>query len=241
MTLPISPEGVVDTAFTRLLTKLASQEPDWPVFNHEYERVLQTIQDGGEFEFHGMTLTVPPGVYPPKRNSSTDFVVTHWDAAGLRKAPGSLLEIGTGSGGLALYALRNGWRVRACDIDPLAVIAAERNAVANDLHLDVCLSDLFAAFKGLRFDALLFNFPLYHKETADWHERALSDANGQLTKRFFDEAHDHLNENGQVVFMYSNCSRGDLLERTDWEFTIVGADFDAIGRYWRSLIVARPR
>lgn len=241
MTLPPTPDGVVDTEFTRLLTKLASQEPDWPVFNQGYEQVLQAIQEGGTFEFHGMTLTAPPGVYPPKRNSSTDFVVTHWDAAGLREAPGSLLEIGTGSGGLALYAINNGWRVRACDIDPLAVLAAERNAIANNLHLDVGLSDLFAAFKGLRFDTILFNFPLLHKETADWHERALSDANGQLTKRFFDEAHDHLNENGRVVFMYSNCSRGDLLERTDWEFTIAGADFDAIGRYWRSLIVARPR
>jgi len=234
-------DGIVDTAFTRMLTKLAAQEPDWPVFNQGYEQVLQGIQDGGTFPFHGMTLTAPPGIYPPKHNSSTDFVVSHWDAAGMRAAPGSLLEVGTGSGGLSLYAIKNGWRVRACDIDPLAVHAAEKNAVANGMHLDVMVSDLFAGFKGQRFDAILFNFPLYHKETADWHERALSDANGQLTKRFFDEAKDHLNEDGFVVFMYSNCSRGDLLEREDWDFQIVGADFDLIGRYWRALVRARPR
>lgn len=241
MTSPFTNDGVVDTAFTRLMSKLAAQEPEWPIFNEGYEGVLQSIQDGGIFEFHGMTLTSPPGVYPPRRNGSTDFVVTHWDAAGLRARRGSLLEIGTGSGGLALYAIQDGWRVRACDIDPLAVLAAQNNAAANGVHLDVTLSDLFAGFKGLRFDAILFNFPLYHKESADWHERALSDANGQLTKRFFDEARDHLNEDGCVVFMYSNCSRGDLLERDDWSFKVVGADFDAIGRYWRALIVARPR
>jgi methylase of polypeptide subunit release factors len=241
MTSPLNTDGVVDTAFTRLMSKLATQEPEWPIFNQGYEQVLQAIQDGGTFEFHGLTLTAPPGVYPPKRNSSTDFVVTHWDAAGLREKAGSFLEMGTGTGGLALYALKNGWRVRACDIDPLAVLAAENNAAANGLHLDVSLSDLFTAFKGLRFDAILFNFPLYHKESADWHERALSDANGQLTKRFFDEARDHLNDDGAVYFMYSNCSRGDLLERDDWDFKVVGADFDAVGRYWRALIVARPR
>jgi methylase of polypeptide subunit release factors len=240
MSSSTSDDGIASNAFTRLLTTLAAKEPDWPVFNQGYEQVLQDIQDGGTFEFHGMTLTAPPGIYPPKRNSSTDFIVAHWDAAGLRAGPGSMLEIGTGTGALSLYALKHGWRVRAGDIDPLAVLAAQTNAVTNNMHLDVSVSDLFSGFKGWRFDTIVFHIPLYHKETADWHERALSDAQGQLTKRFFDEAKGHLKDEGFVVFLYSNCSRGDILERDDWNFEIVGAEFDAIGRFWRALIKARP-
>jgi len=241
MNPPPSDTDTVDTPFTRLLSRLACQAPDWPVFNEGYQQTLHSVQEGGRFAFQGMTLDAPAGVYPPKPGSSTEFVVTHWESAGLLEARGALLEVGTGSGALALYAARHGWQVMAGDIDALAVDTARNNARANGISLEVFQTDLFSAVQGLKFDAILFNFPLYHKDTVTWGEHTLSDANGALSQRFFDEAKSHLNADGCVVFVYANCSRGDLLDRSDWQFEIVGCDYFAIGRYWRALVKARPR
>jgi ribosomal protein L11 methyltransferase len=56
----------------------------------------------------------------------------------LRLEPGSLLDVGCGSGVLALAAARLGFRpVTAIDSDDAAVQATLRNAAANDLVLDV--------------------------------------------------------------------------------------------------------
>lgn len=54
----------------------------------------------------------------------------------------SLLDLGCGSGVIAIAAAKLGFGpVFACDLDPLAVEAAKRNAVANGVDIDVRLLD----------------------------------------------------------------------------------------------------
>lgn len=225
--------------FSTALENLARLAPNWPEFNEGYENLMVEVHTPGVFEFDGMTISAPSSIYPPKRGSSTEFVTTHWDGARLPKR-GSLLEIGTGAGALSLYALKRGWLVKAGDINTIAVDTARQNALTNGLELDVRESDLFNSFLGEKFDVILFNFPLYHKSEVSVDECALSDSNGSVAKRFFDEAHAHLNPGGQILFMYSNCSDGSLLDRSDWDFEMVGCDYFALGNYWRTLIKAKP-
>jgi len=55
----------------------------------------------------------------------------------------SLLDLGTGSGIVAIAACRAGARhVRAADVDPYAIGAATLNARANEVEIDVHLGDL---------------------------------------------------------------------------------------------------
>lgn len=229
------------SAFFDLIAGAARMAPDWPVFNANYAEVLRHVHAGGRFNFHGLTLDAPPGVYPPSLGGSSAFIATHAEAAGLLPAAGKLLEVGTGTGALALLAARAGWQAAACDLDPVAVEAARSNARANGVALPVLQSDLFAAFAGQRFDVVLFNLPHYHKAQVGWAEHTLSDANGNLARRFLDEAAQHLTPGGFALFTYSNCSDPALLERTDWRFELVGCDYDAVGRYWRALVRAWPR
>jgi len=67
-----------------------------------------------------------------------------------------VLDLGTGSGVLAITAARRGARVVAVDIDPLAVEAAVANAERNGTCLDVRLGDVDAV-AGERFDVVVAN------------------------------------------------------------------------------------
>ena len=59
-----------------------------------------------------------------------------------REEPGSLLDVGCGSGVLAIAAVKLGFDpVVALDIDPQALEATERNALENDVVVDVRVAD----------------------------------------------------------------------------------------------------
>jgi len=61
-------------------------------------------------------------------------------------ALGSLLDVGCGSGVLAIAAAKLGYApVAAIDVDPAAVEATFRNAQVNDVRLDAVLGDASAA------------------------------------------------------------------------------------------------
>lgn len=229
-----------ETTFARLLANEAPRKPNYPLFESGYRESLARLQEGGTFAFEGMELTVPAGVYAPRAGSSTEFVARNWWAAHLDEPKGSLLELGAGSGALTLLAARHGWRATGADIDATAISCAEENAARNGIEAEFRQSDLFQAFGGECFDVILFNQPYFHKPDVQTHERALADPNGHLTQRMLDEAARHLNQGGRLVFTYSNCSHAHLLERSDWSFQIAGCDYEARGRYWRTLLIGHP-
>jgi release factor glutamine methyltransferase len=79
----------------------------------------------GWAEFHGLRITVEPGVFVPRRR--TEFLV---DQA-LATAPDATVVVdlccGSGALGAALAAALDGAEVHAADIDPTAVRCARRN------------------------------------------------------------------------------------------------------------------
>ena len=66
------------------------------------------------------------------------------------RAAQELLDLGTGSGVLAIAARRLGWeRVRACDNDPASLEAAAENAAANGVEFELSRCDLRAGLPQL--------------------------------------------------------------------------------------------
>ena len=69
-----------------------------------------------------------------------------------------VIDIGTGSGILAVAAAKAGGQVVATDIDSRAVAAAERNAALNGVSIDIAVGALFGPFAG-PFEVILANLP----------------------------------------------------------------------------------
>ncbi|MDP6844864.1 MAG: 50S ribosomal protein L11 methyltransferase [Candidatus Thalassarchaeaceae archaeon] len=97
------------------------------------EREIELIHQEGDqivWQAYGLDefiLSVPPTVYPPRDDSSL------LDRTLAELGPGHgkhLLEIGCGSGAVSIAAGLRGWKVSACDINPLAVAATRGNAAS---------------------------------------------------------------------------------------------------------------
>jgi methylase of polypeptide subunit release factors len=229
------------SVFAALLETAIRKKPHAQNFETGYQALLDKMNRGGEFNLSDMRLVVPRGVYPPQRGSSTEFFLKNWSAAGLSEPSGLLLDLGTGSGALAIYAARQGWCAVGSDINQVAIDTARHNARRNDVDVEFVRSDLFEVFEGRRFNAITFSQPFFHKETVGPNELALASPNGELTQRLFDEASQYLLPGGKLIFPYSNCSDDHLLDRCDWSIELIACDYEAWGQYWRVLLAAMPR
>ena len=124
----------------------------------------------GAQEFHGLRLVVDPSVLIPRPDTET---LVDWALALLsteladRPAP-SVVDLGTGSGAVALAVRHRCARVRmtALDASEAALAMAGRNARALDLPLHLGCGDWWQPVAGERFDLALSNPPYIASDDA---------------------------------------------------------------------------
>lgn len=171
----------------------------------DHDRHVAIVDQAAEYaDFDGMRILVPRGVYHPHEWSSTRFLLGALpDVSGL-----DVLEIGGGSGALALAIRRRGAaRVVATDISEKACAAMECNALLNDLEIDVRQGDLFAPLRdGERFDLVIFNLPLMDKPLETEAEASLCDPDGNLLERFLRGLPEATRPNGWGLFTHATIS-----------------------------------
>lgn len=101
-------------------------------------------------------LWTVPGVYVPQ--ADTRLLGRALAAEGVG-AGMHVLDIGTGSGALALLAARLGGQVCATDVSWRAVLTARANAARQGRRIRVRRCDLDGALRGRRFDRVVSNPP----------------------------------------------------------------------------------
>ncbi len=128
----------------------------------------------------------------------------------------SVLEIGTGSGIVAMYASKLTDKVTATDINFDAIQLAESNFKANNIdNVELLFGNLFEPVKNRKFDVILFNTPYLPTEEGEVLDDTINYAfDGGLNGRkvidlFLNEVKNHLNDGGIVQLIQSSLSDND--------------------------------
>jgi len=135
----------------------------------------------------------------------------------------SVLEIGTGSGIVAMYASRLTDNITVTDINFDACELARKNFEANGIEgIEILFGNLFEPVGNRKFDVILFNTPYLPTEDGDVIDDTLNYAfDGGLNGRkvidmFLDEVGNHLNDGGIVQMIQSSLSGNEeTLDRFD--------------------------
>jgi release factor glutamine methyltransferase len=155
----------------------------------------------------GLPLVVLPGVLNPAlfRTSGVVLDALH---GGAISAGATVLDLGTGSGVLAVAAARTARSVVAVDINPAAVRCARINALLNGVEdrVEVREGDLFDPVAGERFDVVLCNPPFYRGEPRTPFEMTLYSTD--FARRFAAALTHHLMADGFALVVLS--SDGDI-------------------------------
>jgi release factor glutamine methyltransferase len=148
---------------------------------------LRYVQRSRVWTYKSLRLNIPPGVFHPGIYFSTPIFLDFLSRQSL--AQQRVLDVGTGSGAIALWAARLGAEVTALDLNPLAVETARQNARDNQLSVSVLQSDLFGELSPpQKFDYILVNPPYYPKQPSNTAELAFfAGANLEYFDRFFKE------------------------------------------------------
>ena len=169
-------------------------------------------------KYQGMEFQTCNKVYEPAEDT---FLL----AENLKvKKTDKVLEIGTGTGIIAIITSKITERVVAVDINKHAVECAKMNSNINHSNIDVRLGDLFDSIKDEKFDTILFNtpyLPTNEDERVDDELEAAWDGgvDGRVViNRFIEEVSGHLNPGGRVQLVQSSLSNveqtvGRLMEK----------------------------
>lgn len=162
----------------------------------------------GETEFMGLTFHVEPGVLIPR--ADTEILVEkalEWMKPGAR-----VLDIGTGSGAIAVSLAKLGRQaqVTAVDVSDRALEIARQNAERNGAAVEFVKSDCFSALKGRKYDMIVSNPPYISEDemrglmpevTREPELALFGGADGlDFYRRISREAPEYLNEGGCLLF-----------------------------------------
>lgn len=154
------------------------------------------------FYYHNLKIETSPDVYEPAEDS---FLLA--DNLGLHGGE-SFLDVGTGTGIIALSAAEKASRVLGVDINPAAVELARKNAAANKIkNAEFQLSDLFENVNE-KFDVIAFNPPYIPVSEDGALAKAWSGGERGMgvAEKFLAQVRNHLNAGGRFLILLSSIN-----------------------------------
>ncbi len=131
-------------------------------------------------------------------------------------AKGRVLDIGTGSGILALKALENTKDVLATDIDNEAIKEIKKKGI------NVIYSDLFTNIKG-KFDLIIFNPPYLPGNR--YRDLDGGKEGYEVIEKFLEKARYFLKKDGKILLLYSSLSMprkiNEFIKKYDYSYRLL--------------------
>ena len=161
----------------------------------------------GHAEFFGMQLKVDERVLIPRPETEelVELILAENPDKNL-----SVLDIGTGSGAIALALAKNrpDWSVKAADISQDALDLSLENANAQNLNLSFIKSDCFSEISA-KYDIIVSNPPYISREDqeevglnvlhSEPHLALFADEDGlAIYRRIAEDSKDYLNDGGKI-------------------------------------------
>lgn len=163
----------------------------------------------GSQEFMGLDFDVSPSVLIPRHD--TEVLVQ--EAAGRGKGAKSVLDIGVGSGCIAVALAKLLPDAELCGVErsPEALLLAQRNADKNQVKATLFEGSLFEPFDDRRFDLIVSNPPYIPTEELETLQPEVRDfepvgaldggADGlDFYRLIISQAVEHLNPGGWLIF-----------------------------------------
>lgn len=153
-------------------------------------------------EYQGLRIKLHPQVYEPAEDTfllAQNLAVKEGDLA---------LDVGTGTGIIALLMARKARWVLGVDLNPIAVELARENAELNNIsNVEFRVSDLFENVSG-EFDVITFNAPYLPGEPEEPIDLALvgGERGREVLDRFIEEVPNYLKPGGVVQIVQSSIT-----------------------------------
>jgi release factor glutamine methyltransferase len=155
------------------------------------------------YTYKGIRLVIPPAVFHPGFFFSTRLLLRY--IAKLPLKDKTFLELGAGSGLIAMYAAREGAQVTASDINQVAIHSLEMNSRSNRISLTVIHSDLFTGIPLQRFDIIAINPPYYKKQPKTPAEYAwYCGEQGEYFQQLFSSLQWYMHSQSMVLMVLSD-------------------------------------
>lgn len=157
------------------------------------------------YRYKDLLLEIPSEVFHPGFFFSTQLLLQYINKSPIQNK--QLLELGCGSGLIAMAAAKKGALVTATDINPVAVEFLKKNCSKNNIQLQVIHSDLFNDMPHKQYDIIAINPPYYKKDPATIQEHAwFCGSNGEYFERLFSDVHQYIHVKTEILMVvFDGC------------------------------------
>ncbi|HVG00273.1 MAG TPA: methyltransferase [Chloroflexia bacterium] len=179
----------------------------------------------GYVKVAGLTLLLDRTVFDPRLHFTSRFFAEYLRRPAVVPDRGRVLDLGTGSGLLAISAALAGvGHVTAVDLNPAAVLSARLNVAQYGLggKVQVAHGDMFEPVKGERFDLIICNPPYLKGEPTSQGTLAyMAGDDFRWLRRFARDAAEHLASGGRCLLVLADSTDLtavlDIVRRGGWE------------------------
>ncbi|MGM5470912.1 methyltransferase [Flavobacteriaceae bacterium LMO-SS05] len=163
------------------------------------------------YKYNNISVRVLPNVFPPHFTMSTKVLLDYLNVIDLQGK--TLLELGCGSGIIALYSASKGAHVTAIDINQSALEQLKLDAKKNGIQLKIIHSNLFEHIHSNNFDYIIINPPYYPKQPINIEEQAwFCGENFEYFQNLFKQLPNHLSTESKALMILSEDCELEIIK-----------------------------
>lgn len=164
------------------------------------------------YQQEDIRLEIPPQVFHPGFFFSTQLLLQYINKFSLHEK--RVVELGAGSGLIAMIVAKKGAVVTATDISPIAIEYLQKNNEQNKTNLEIIESDLFDNITHRIFDFIVINPPYYKKQPRSLSDHAwFCGEHGEYFSKLFKQLGDYIHPDTKTIMVLCDGCDIDMIKK----------------------------